>query len=155
MQGRRQRPLVFMDIAVPRDVEAQVMHIPGVALYDMDNLSQRLEMSLAQREAEIPKVEAILSQEQAVFGEYLASLDVLPLIVEMRKQANAIRLSELDKTIRRMPDLTPEAQQQIDTLTKSIVKKILHSPTVCLRDEANRPDSADYATITRRLFGLD
>lgn len=155
MAGRAGRPLVIMDIAVPRDVEAQVKDVDGVHLYDMDTLSQRLEISLAQREAEIPKVEAILSQEQVAFQEYLAALDVIPIIVELRSQVDSIRQEEVSKAMRRMPDLTPQMEQQIDALTKAIVNKILHSPTARLREEAGGLNAADYASIARGLFGLD
>jgi glutamyl-tRNA reductase len=155
MQKRPHRPIVFMDIAVPRDVDVNVKHIPSVHLFDMDTLTGHLETSLAKREAEIPKVEAILSEEQREFTEYLATLDVVPLIIEMRKQANLIRQSELEKAFRQIPNLTPEIQQQIDALTRSIVQKLLHSPTIRLRQEAYGPNVSEYANITRGLFGLE
>jgi glutamyl-tRNA reductase len=155
MQQRPKRPMVLMDIAVPRDVEVEVGAIPGVSLFDMDTLSEQLESSLAQREAEIPQVQEILAEEEAHFMEYLAALDVVPIIVQMRNQANAIRQAELEKIIRRNPDLSPGTQQQIDALTKAIVNKILHSPTIRLREEANGPHAVDYADIARGLFGLD
>ena len=92
---------------------------------------------------------------QAEFLDYLATLDLIPVIVKMRNQADNIRQDELEKAIRRMSQLTPEMQNQIDALTKSIVNKILHYPTARLRQEANGPNAADYANITRGLFGLD
>jgi glutamyl-tRNA reductase len=155
MKGRSQRPLVLMDIAVPRDVDVEARNIPGVYLYDMDALSIHLESNLAQREAEVPKVRAILAEERIAFEEYLATLDVIPIIVDMRNQADTIRQDEVRKAIRCMPDLTPEMETLIDTLTKSIVNKILHSPTVRLREEANGHNAADYASAARTLFGLD
>jgi glutamyl-tRNA reductase len=155
MQGRGQRPMVFMDIAVPRDVDPDVDQLPNVALYNMDALSEQLESCLAQRQAEVPKVKDILTQESASFLAYLATLDVVPLIVKMRQRADSIRQTELEKTIRRIPDLPPGTQQHIDALTKSIVNKILHQPTARLREEANGPNAVDYADITRGLFGLD
>jgi glutamyl-tRNA reductase len=155
MQERISRPLVFMDIAVPRDVDAEVGSLKGVKRYDMDMLSHHLEKSIASRMSEIPKVERILSEEMDEFLNYLRTLNVVPLIIQMRKQANAIREAELEKAIRRMPELSPEAQGQLDLLTKSIVKKILHSPTIRLREVSGSPHAADYADITRGLFGLD
>ena len=152
---RPQRPMVFMDIAVPRDVDAEVNGIAGVRLFDMDSLSENLETSLAQRQAQGPKVEAILAEEQTAFEAYLATLDVVPIIIQMRKQANCIRQVEVEKAIRRIPNLTPEMEHQIDALTKSIVNKILHSPTVRLREEANSLNAADYASVARALFGLE
>lgn len=155
MKHRPRRPMVFMDIAVPRDVDEEVQEIAGVRLYDIDALSTHLEASLAQRQAQIPKVEAILAEEQAEFQAFLASLEVVPLIVEMRKQADDIRRDEVEKAMRRMPGLTPEMERQIEALTASIVNKILHGPTTRLRAEANGPKAADYSDLTRYLFGLD
>ena len=155
MRQRSHHPIVFMDIAVPRDVDADVKDVPGVRLFDMDTLSQQLETTLAHRKAEVPRVQEILAEERARFLDYLATLDLLPLIIELRQQVNAIRQAELDKAIRRMTDLPPEAEQRIDALTKSIVQKILHNPTIRLREVAGSSDARDYADITRRLFGLD
>ena len=100
-------------------------------------------------------VEAILAEEQRDFLDFLAALDVIPIIVKLRKQANTIRQSEFEKALRRNPDLPPYMQQQIDALTKSIVNKILHQPTARLREEANGPNAIDYADVARGLFGLD
>ncbi len=155
MEERSHSPMVFMDIAVPRDVDSDVSQIPGVYLFDMDTLSEKLENALAQRAAEIPRVEKILAEERTCFMDYLATLDLVPLIVEMRQRADAIRRAELEKAIRRIPDLSPDTQQHIDGLTKSIVNKILHSPTIRLRQEANGPNAVDYADVARGLFGLD
>ncbi|HSF81346.1 MAG TPA: glutamyl-tRNA reductase [Anaerolineales bacterium] len=155
MKLRSQRPLVFMDIAVPRDVDTEVKSIPGVYLHDIDTLSSHLESNLAQREAEVPKVREIIAEERRAFEEYLATLDVIPIIIDMHNQADSIRQKEVRKAIRRMPDLTPEMERQIDALTRSIVNKLLHSPTTCLRKEANSLDALDYASVARALFGLE
>jgi glutamyl-tRNA reductase len=155
MQTRPERPLVLMDIAVPRDVDPEVSEMNDVSLFDMDTLARHLEISLAQRETQIPKVEAILAEEQAGFEAYLASLDVVPLIVELHQRADAIRQKEIAKATRGMPDLTPEMQKKIDALTASIVNKILHHPTTRLREEAAGSNAADYASLARVLFGLD
>lgn len=155
MLERRGEPAVFMDIAVPRDVDTDVNEVPGVRLFDMDTLSQHLQSSLAQRQAEIPHVKVILAEEHARFVEYMATLDLLPLIIELRRRVDAIREAEVDRAIRRMPDLTPEDEQRIDALTKTIVQKILHNPTIRLREVAGSSHADDYADITRGLFGLD
>jgi glutamyl-tRNA reductase len=155
IKRRPHRPMVFMDIAVPRDVDEEVKKIPGVRLYDIDSLSDLLQTSLAQRQAQIPKVEEILSEELASFNAYLSSLDVVPIIVEIRKQADSIRRTEIKKAMQRMPDLTPEMEKQIEALTTAIVNKILHRPTIRLRGESRGPYAADYASLTRYLFGLD
>ncbi|MDX1437651.1 MAG: glutamyl-tRNA reductase [Anaerolineales bacterium] len=155
MAIRQNRPLVIMDIAIPRDVEAGAENLPNVRRFDLDDLGAQLESTLALREAEVPAVEAILAEEEEGFRNYLASLDVVPVISEMRAQANAIRESELEKAFRRLPDLDPAGQQQLDLLTQSIVKKILHNPTIRLREAAGDSSGTDYADVTRKLFGLD
>jgi glutamyl-tRNA reductase len=155
IRERPNRRLVFMDIAVPRDVDEGVRDLAGVRLFDMDQLSETLHTSLAQRQSQVPRVEAILAEEQAAFEAYLAALNVVPIIVELREQANSIRQNEVEKALRRMPQLTPEMERQIEALTISIVNKILHSPTSRLREEAQGPQAGDYADITRYLFGLE
>ena len=155
MEKRPDKPLVFMDIAVPRNVDTEVGQISGVSLFDMDTLTEQLKTSLTLRAAEIPRVEAILTEELNYFMKYLATLDIVPLIVKLRQKADAIRQAELEKTIQRIPNLSPDTQQHIDALTKSIVNKILHIPTIRLREEANSPNAIEYADITRNLFGLD
>jgi glutamyl-tRNA reductase len=155
MKYRFKRPLVIMDIAVPRDVDPDVKNISGVYLHDLDTLSNHLESNIAQREAEVPRVQAILAEERAALEKYLVSLNVIPIIVDMRNQADSIRQDELRKAIRRMPDLTPDMERQIEDLTKSIVSKILHSPTARLKAEANGHNAADYASVARALFGLE
>jgi glutamyl-tRNA reductase len=154
MAKRPSRPLVMIDIAVPRDIDSNCNEIFNVKVYDMDSLHARLEHSLAEREAEVPKVEAILNEEQAIFMAYFRSLDMLPLIAEVRQQAEAIRQAELNKTLRRLPDLTEAERARIDALTQALVKKLLEAPTTHLRAQANMPTAPDYAHIARTLFGL-
>jgi glutamyl-tRNA reductase len=154
MEERPSRPLVMIDIAVPRDIDARCREIPMVNVYDMDSLHARLEHSLAEREAEVPKVEAILSEEQASFMAYFNSLDMLPLIAQVRQQAEAIRQTELDKTLRRLPDLSEAERARIDALTQALVKKLLDAPTNRLRAHANTPAAPEIAQVARTLFGL-
>jgi glutamyl-tRNA reductase len=154
MAVRPARPLVIIDIAVPRDVEEAAKDIPGVRLYDIDRLHEFLENSLARRAGETPQVEAIIAEECQVFMKYLQSLDVLPLIAEMSQQAERIRQAELEKTLRRMPDLSEEERLRLEALTQALVKKLLHQPITQLRAEAGRPSAAECAAATRKLFGL-
>lgn len=155
MQTRSNRPLVIIDIAVPRDVDVEVGEIFGVSLFDIDMLNQHLESSLARREREVPLVEKILEEELQAFMSYLHTLDVVPLIAEMRQQAEAIRQTELEKTLRHLPDLTPAERKRLEALTQALVKKILHHPISRLRSEAGTPMAADYAATARNLFGLE
>jgi glutamyl-tRNA reductase len=155
LKARPQRPLVIMDIAVPRDVDADVGHLEGVHLYDMDALANNLKASLAKREREIPQVEGILAEEKARFMAFWSTLDVLPIIVAVRTKADHIRAQELAKTLQNFPGLSSDSEKKLEALTKAIVKKILHNPTVRLQAEANGPDAAEYASVARNLFGTD
>lgn len=155
MNTRPDRPLVIIDIAVPRNVDPQVVEVPGVTLYDMDTLWDCLEDSLAKRAREVPQVMRAIEEERVEFMKFLNEMEVLPLIAELRRQADQIRFQELEKTFKRMPDLTPAEKERVAALTKSIVKKILHAPTAWLRSHANAPDVAAYASLTRQLFDLD
>jgi glutamyl-tRNA reductase len=103
----------------------------------------------------VPHVEAILGQELAEFAEYLRSLDVLPLIAGIHQHAEAIRQAELEKTLRRLPDLSGAEIERIEAMTQALVRKLLEAPTHRLREEASRTKGPEYATVARRLFGLE
>jgi glutamyl-tRNA reductase len=154
MKRRPERPLVLIDIAVPRDIEPDVAQFSQVTLYDMDSLNARLEHSLAERMAEVPQVKNILNEELQLFEEYWKSLDMLPLIADIRQNAEAIRQTELEKTLRRLPDLTEAERNHIEAMTQALVKKLLHAPTHRLRTEASSPRASEYASVARTLFNV-
>ncbi|HEY3313150.1 MAG TPA: glutamyl-tRNA reductase [Anaerolineales bacterium] len=154
MKQRPARPLVLVDIAVPRDIDPDVALIPKVRLHDIDNLNAHLEKSLAERAAQVPEVEAILAEETEKFLEFLGSLEMLPLISDMRQQAESIRSDVLQKTLRRLPDLTETERAHIEAMTQALVKKLLAHPTDHLRAEATSPRAPEIASITRTLFNL-
>jgi glutamyl-tRNA reductase len=154
MTARKDRPLVLIDIAVPRDIDPDVAPIPHVRLYDMDNLNTHLEHSLAERMAEVPQVRSIVEEEVLEFHEYMKSLEMIPIIADMRQQAESIRQSVLEKSLSRMPDLTDVERERIEAMTRALVKKILDAPTQRLRAEAACPHAPEYATVVRTLFGL-
>ncbi len=154
MQTRPQRPLILIDIAVPRDIDPDAANIPHVKLYDIDHLNTKLEHSLAGRIYEVPQVRSILEQEIRDFAEYLQSLDMIPIIADIRQHAEAIRQELLEKTLRRLPDLTEAERDRIEAMTQAMVKKILQAPTQRLRAEASCPHAPEYAAVARTLFGL-
>ena len=155
LPAREGRPLVLLDIALPRDVDPDVGALPGVALYDLDALQHHLEDALSARRAAIPQVEAILEEEHAAFMAYLRTLDVAPIIRALREQAEAIRQAELERTLRKMPHLSEADRARLDALTKALTKKLLHAPTVALKEAALGPRAAETAAVARRLFGLE
>jgi glutamyl-tRNA reductase len=154
MQTRAHRPLLLIDIAVPRDIDPDVADLPHVKLFDMDSLNAQLEGSLASRMNEVPHVRQILEEEASEFEEYMKSLEMIPIIAELRQQAEAIRREMLEKTLRRLPDLTEAERERIEAMTQALVKKILQAPTHRLRSEASCPHAPEYAAVARTLFGL-
>jgi glutamyl-tRNA reductase len=155
MENRQDRPLVAIDIAVPRDIDPQVGDLPGIRLYDIDSLNQQLEHSLAERVGEVPQVEAILAHEEARFMEYFKTLDILPLISQLRTQAEEIRRSELEKTLRRLPGLSEAEIKRVEALTEALVKKLIDAPITRLRTEAQCPNAPRYAQVVRTLYGFE
>ena len=118
---------------------------------DPTNLVDRI---LTQLGASYLLVEAILAEEEVRFLDFLRSLDMLPLITDMRQQAEELRQAELKKTLRRLPDLTDTERACIDAMTQALVKKLLENPTNHLRAEAASPHAPEIASLTRTLFNL-
>jgi len=154
LQARSERPLFLIDIAVPRDIDPDAANIPHVKLYDIDNLNAKLEGALAERMAEVPQVKSILEEEISEFAEYMKSLEMIPIITDIRQQAETIRQEMLEKTLRHLPNLTEAERVRIEAMTQALVKKILHAPTYRLRAEASCPHAPEYAAVARTLFGL-
>jgi glutamyl-tRNA reductase len=154
MKTRQQRPLLLIDIAVPRDIDPEAAEIPNVKLFDIDSLQGQLEGALAERMAEVPQVRMILEEELRDFADYMKSLEMVPIIADIRQHAESIRQELLDKTMRRLPDLTEKERERIEAMTQALVKKILQAPTQRLHAEASCPHAPEYAAVARSLFGL-
>ena len=152
--ARRLRPLFLIDIAVPRDIEPAVREVKGVFLYDLDDLRSVADANLRERRKEAASAEAILEQEIRAFLEWRQSLDVVPLLVELRGRADEIRRAEVEKARRRLGTLTPEQEKALDAVTSGIVNKLLHSPTVELKRMASNRHHTEHVGLIRKLFGL-
>jgi glutamyl-tRNA reductase len=113
-----------------------------------------LDNALAARLREVPGVEAILDEEVTAFGRRYRELDVEPLVAEIRRRAESVRVQELERTLRDLGDLDPETAERIDHLSRSLVKKLLHDPTVRLRERAGAGEADEVAAAVRELFGL-
>ena len=151
---RPDRPLIFIDIAVPRDVDPDVNRLPNVRCYDIDQLEARVTGSLAERQEAVPHVEAIIADETANFMTWLHSLDIVPVIAGLRTKAEVIRRAEVDKTLRHLKDLSEADRRRIEALSEALVSKLLHDPTLRLKAEAGNGHAADYAAAVRHLFAL-
>jgi len=152
---RRRRPLFLIDIAVPRDIHPDVAQIEGVYLYDIDDLEAVVANSLEERRQEVPKVESIVAQVEREFMAWYRSLDVVPTIVSLRRQAHAMREAEVQRALRRLPELSHSDREIVQSMAKRIVNKLLHRPTICLKEHAGCSEGCHYAEVTRDLFGLD
>lgn len=155
MAGRPDRPMVVLDIAVPRDVDPQVADIQGLHLHDLESLSQHLEGSLERRSRQIPAVEGILEQEMADFEAWYESLKVRPLIAALHQRAESIRVQELERSLRQLGDLDEDQVAQLEALTRALVKKLLHAPTMSLKEHSRNGTAAAYTLLTRDLFRID
>ncbi|MFI5213212.1 MAG: glutamyl-tRNA reductase [Gemmatimonadales bacterium] len=152
---RAERPLVIVDMAVPRDVEPEARALPGVVYFDLDDLAARAEESVSDRRAQVPKVEAIVAEEAERALGWLQAASVLPTIASLRGRAEAIRVAELERALRKMPQLSPAERKALEAFSHSLVKKLLHDPTVSLKAEAGSPGAAELASAARRRFALE
>jgi glutamyl-tRNA reductase len=152
--GRKGAPLFLIDLAVPRDVEPSVAELDGCFLYDIDDLEAVVEESLAGRHREAERAETIVAAEAERFREWQASLDVVPAIASLREHAEAIRAAELAKAEGRLGGLSDSERRTVESLTRQIVNKLLHGPTVRAK-EAAALEGVGYADTLRHLFGLD
>jgi glutamyl-tRNA reductase len=147
--------LVLLDTAVPRDVDPAVGELPGVHLYDLEHLGNHLNNSLARRHDETPAVEAILRQELLAFETWLETMAVRPLIAQLHQKAEAVRLQELERTLVRLGNLEPMQRGVIEAMSRSLVKRLLHAPTIRLKESSLNGRSDELETVVRHLFDLD
>jgi glutamyl-tRNA reductase len=155
MRKRRGRPIFFVDIAVPRDVDPAVNDIEGCYLYDIDDLERVVEESVAGRREEAVRAEAIVTEEAERFREWQRSLDVVPAIASLRALAESIREAELARAESRLGSLSPTERRMVESLTAQIVNKLLHLPTVRMKEAAAGADGGVYADAIRHLFALE
>jgi glutamyl-tRNA reductase len=136
LEERAGRPLLIVDIAVPRDVDSAVSELPGVELFDIDELEATLDEDRARREAAVPKVEEIVAEETDDALEWLRSRHIAPLIDQMRTSARAIADAEAQRVIRKLDDLDEREQEVIMRMARQVANKVLHEPIVLLKAEA-------------------
>lgn len=154
MKGRRNRPIFLVDIAVPRDVEADVSNVYNAYLYDIDDLQAVAASNLDERRQEASSARVIVDEEVTAFRAWLRSLHVVPIMVELRRWATAVKDEELEKHLARMPDLTDDQRDKVAALAHALVNKFLHPATVRVKAAADEEDGYRYAESLRELFGL-
>jgi glutamyl-tRNA reductase len=153
-RGRYSRPLFLIDIAVPRDIDPEVRQVNGVFLYDLDDLKAVAEANLRERRKEAAAAEVMVEREVKEFLDWQLSRDAVPLLLELRRRGDEIRKAELDKARRRLGPLTPEQEDALEAATTAIVNKLLHSPTVHLKEAARNGHEPEHMSLIRKLLGL-
>ena len=154
MSCRPDRPMLLIDIAVPRDVDPAVRSIPNVTYADLDVLEQRIEEGLQERQAEVPRVEAVVEEEAVQCMAALQQLDVQPLIADLRHHTDTVRRATLDHAHRHFAHLSDDDRRHIEAFSESLVNRLFHQPLQQLRREAQNGQVAGYAMALRHLFGL-
>jgi glutamyl-tRNA reductase len=152
LRARKGRPLLLVDLAVPRDLDPAINELDGCFLYDVDDLEAVVEDTLSGRRGEAARAERLVADEADRFREWQASLEVVPTIASLRALAEEIRDRELAKAGGR---LSEQERRHVESVTAQIVAKLLHLPTIRMKEAAAAADGVVYADVVRHLFGLD
>ena len=155
---RKNRPMFFIDIAVPRDVSPEMAKLDGIFAYDIDDLQQAVTSHIADRSKEAERAEAIIATEvekfETRFEARQHTLDIVPTIVSLQDHLETIRQAEIDRVRSRMGPLTPEQEMAVEALTRGIINKIMHTPVTTLKTAAREAEATTVIDVVRRLFNL-
>src|SRR3954447_18997227 len=155
MDQHEGRPLCLIDIAVPRDVDPSVRDLPGITLYDMDDLQREVARNISVREAEATRARTLIEEEVERFNRWLASLDVVPTIAALRERGDSIVEQVLRENEARWEGLTDHDRERVGLLARAIVSRLLHEPTLRLKDATERDASYHYVQALRELFAIE
>jgi glutamyl-tRNA reductase len=155
LSRRKNRPMFFIDIAVPRNVDPEMNKLDGIFLYDIDDLQQAVSTNVSDRRKEAEKAEEIIANEVERFQAYLHTLQVAPTIVSLQDHLETIRQMEIDRVRGRLGSLSAEQEAAIDALTRGIVNKIMHTPISTLKSAARETEATTVIDLVRRLFNLE
>ena len=155
LSRRKNRPMFFIDIAVPRDVDPEMNRLDGIFVYDIDDLQQAVTSHVADREKEAKLADEIINAEVERFHARLQTLEVVPTIVSLQDHLETIRQAEIDRVRGRLGHLSPEQELAVDALTHGIINKIMHTPISTLKTAARESEATTIVEIVRRLFNLE
>jgi glutamyl-tRNA reductase len=155
IRRRRNRPLFFIDIAVPRDIDPEINRLTNSYVYDIDDLKGIIDENIEDRNREAIKGERIVDEAVINFRHWLESLDVIPTIVELRKKMDDIAKGEMKKTLQALKHFSDDDQKAIGRMTNAMINKILHDPTLLLKSNGHHQNKSVYLDVTRKLFKLD
>jgi glutamyl-tRNA reductase len=154
LSRRKNKPMFFIDIAVPRDVSPEMAKLDGIFAYDIDDLQQAVSSHVADRRKEAELAESIISSEVERFEAKLHTLDVIPTIVSLQDHLETIRQAEIDRVRGRMGPLTPDQEMAVEALTRGIINKVMHTPITTLKTAARESEATTVIDVVRRLFNL-
>ena len=154
LQRRKNRPMFFIDIAVPRDVSPEMGRLDGIFVYNLDDLQQAVSAHVADRRKEAERAEVIIAEEVERFEARLQTLDVVPTIVSLQEHLETIRQAEINRVRGRLGDLSREQEIAVEALTRGIINKVMHTPVTALKSAAREQDATTLADVVRRLFNL-
>jgi len=155
MQKRKNKPIFFIDIAVPRDIDPSAAKIYNVFAYDIDDLDSVVQTNLEERKKAATIAEEIVEHEVLSFSSWLASLEVAPTIASLRRMAEEIRQKELEKHLRKLPNLSEAELNTVNALTSAIINKLLHQPIVKAKEYSTRKDGYLYIESLKVLFNIE
>jgi glutamyl-tRNA reductase len=154
LSRRKNRPMFFIDIAVPRDVDPEMNKLDGIFVYDIDDLQQAVSGHVADRRKEAERAEIIVNIEVERFQARVQALDVVPTIVSLQDHLETIRQAEIDRVRGRLGPLSPDQEIALEKLTRGIINKIMHTPITTLKTAARGPEVTTLIDVVRRLFKL-
>jgi glutamyl-tRNA reductase len=158
LSRRKNRPMFFIDIAVPRDVSPDMAKLDGIFTYDIDDLQQAVSSHVADRRKEAERAEAIIASEvenfKNRFEARIHTLDVVPTIVSLQDHLETIRQAEIDRVRGRLGKLSPEQEVAVEALTRGIINKVMHTPITTLKTAAQESEVTTIVDVVRRLFNL-
>jgi len=155
LNRRKNRPMFFIDIAVPRDVDPEMNKLDGIFVYDIDDLQQMVASHISDRRAEADRAEAIVQLEVDKFQARMQTLDVVPTIVSLQEHLETVRQAEIDRVRGRLGNLTPEQELAVEALSRGIINKIMHTPITTLKSAARESsESTTVIDLVRKLFNL-
>jgi glutamyl-tRNA reductase len=153
--SRLGRPLVMIDLAVPRDVEPGVRDCPGIALYDMDDLQRAVAQNMSVREAEAEDARRLVRQEVERFERWLEGLDVVPTISALRRRGDEVVEQVLRENEARWESLSEADRERVEVMARAVVSRLLHEPILRLKGAAGEHASYRYVHAIHELFGLE
>jgi glutamyl-tRNA reductase len=153
LKTREGRPIALLDLALPRDIEESVRHLPGVTLIDLAALQSVLEST--ETGADVDAARAIVTEEVGTFLAWQMASRVAPTVVALRSRADEVVTAELERLSARLPDIDDRARAELEATVRRVVDKLLHTPTVRVKELTDAPEGLSYADALRELFGLD